>query len=119
MNQAQSHGSLKSYISGFILSVLCTVLAFVVMQEHLLTGSALISVVVFLAIVQAWIQLQFFLHVGFKSRWTIAIFISTMSIILILVIGSLWIMHHLNYNMTSEQMDTHILYEEGMDTHSY
>lgn len=85
----------KSYIAGFILSVFFTILAFSFAMEHLLTGNSLIAVLIALALVQAWVQLAFFLHLKPGARWNMAVFLSTVSLIFILVVGTLWIMSHL------------------------
>jgi len=109
-----SSGNLGSYLTGFVLSVFFTILAFSLVLENLLTGNILVLVLIALALAQAWVQLVFFLHLGRKSPWNLVIFVSTASIILILVVGSLWIMNHLNYNMTPQDMNAYIIKSEGI-----
>jgi cytochrome o ubiquinol oxidase operon protein cyoD len=112
----------KSYITGFILSIALTLAAYFAVQQHALSNHIiyshkfLIPFILVLAVVQLLVQLIFFLHIGRGSDrgWNLAALISTISIILILVIGSLWIMNHLNYNMTPSQMDKDIIKSEGM-----
>ena len=96
----------RNYVTGFIFSILLTLTAYLVVAMHLLAGSVLIVVIVGLALIQLWVQLIFFLHLDREKgpRWNLAIFLSTVGIILILVAGSLWIMNNLNYNhMMSDQ----------------
>jgi cytochrome o ubiquinol oxidase operon protein cyoD len=79
----------------------------------------LLAVVVGLAVAQLLVQLVFFLHLGRepKPRQNLVVFLFMLLVIGILVIGSLWIMHNLNYHMTMtpKQMDQKLLdqYSEG------
>ncbi|MCB5187609.1 cytochrome o ubiquinol oxidase subunit IV [Methylobacillus caricis] len=96
-----SHGSVKTYVIGFILSVILTVIPFaLVMYPTLAPGVILISILA-LAVVQIIVHLVYFLHMNSSSeqRWNVMAFIFTILIIAIVVIGSLWIMFHLNHNM--------------------
>lgn len=105
---------LKSYITGFILSILFTIVVFSLVMENLLTGNALITTLILLALLQAFVQLTFFLHLGRGSRWNLPIFATTVSVVFVLVIGSLWIMNHLNYNMTPQQMTDYMMNSENI-----
>ena len=57
-----------------------------------------------LAFVQAIAQLLFFLHVGQEAhpRWETLIFCFMVLVLLIIAIGSLWIMHDLNDRVMSD-----------------
>lgn len=105
--------SVKSYSTGFVLSVILTLLAYVAVTNHWLSGVGLILLIMGLASVQLVVQLVFFLHLGRgeKSRWNVVAFLFMLLVLLIVVIGSLWIMANLNYNMnmTPEQMDNYML----------
>jgi cytochrome o ubiquinol oxidase subunit IV len=108
-----------SYITGFALSVVLTFAAFfaVVYPEFLHLGSkGVISTIILLAVVQCAVQLVCFLHIGVESgaRWNLFTFISALGVILIVVLGSLWIMYHLNYNMTPADMNAYIFHDENM-----
>ncbi len=96
-----SHGSVISYIVGFVLSVVITCIAFYLVAYEVMTPSARICGIVVLALVQLLVQLIFFLHLNFSSeaRWNLISFVFTAIVVLILVFGSLWIMLSLNYNM--------------------
>lgn len=107
----------KTYIIGFILSIVLTLGSYYLVTFHLASGHTLPSdqIMTFLlpglAIIQAMVQLLFFLHLRGRSGWDLAVFLSTVSVILILVVGSLWIMGNLNYNMMP---DSYIIRQEGM-----
>lgn len=114
------HGTLKSYIIGFVLSVVLTLGAFFIVLRpdvfHMSTA-AIIPAILVLAVIQLFVQLIFFMHLAQETgpRWKLAIFISTIGIVLIVVVGSIWIMNHLNYNMMASpsQMNAYIQSQDG------
>lgn len=99
--QKEWHGTLKAYAIGFILSLLLTGLSFFIVIQKELSGPTLVYTILGLAFVQAIVQLLFFLHVGQepKPRWETLVFLFMVLILLIIVIGSLWIMNDLNDRM--------------------
>ncbi len=96
-----SHGSLKSYIVGFILSILLTIIPYYLVVNHGLAHDVTILAIVGLGVLQLLVQLVFFLHLNTSSeqRWNLMTFVFTVLILAIIVIGSLWIMWNLDYNM--------------------
>lgn len=105
----QWHGTFKAYAIGFTLSLLLTSISFYLTATHSLSGNALLYTLVGLAITQAIIQLIFFLHLGQedKPRWETLIFSFMVLILLIIALGSLWIMNDLNSRMMSPNMEMH------------
>jgi cytochrome o ubiquinol oxidase operon protein cyoD len=109
--------SVRSYILGFILSLALTLVAFALVTKQLLDGPNLMFVIVVLALIQFWVQLIFFLHLDQERgpRWNLVMFLSTMGIVLVLVIGTLVIMRNLNYHhMSGSDADAYILEDEGI-----
>jgi cytochrome o ubiquinol oxidase operon protein cyoD len=116
--------TLSSYIVGFVLSIVLTLAAYVLVQIHinstheLISHAVLIPSVLGLAIVQFIVQLIFFLHLGSGqgSRWKLVSFLLTLGIVCIVVIGAIWIMNHLNYNMMAspDQMNSYIQSQDGL-----
>lgn len=106
----------KSYLLGFILSILLTFTAYFIVAYQLLVGGLLVLTIVGLAIIQLLVQLILFLHLGQEAgpRWKLAAWISTVAVILIIVTGSLWIMDNLSYHMMPADIEAHILQEEGI-----
>lgn len=103
---------LRSYVIGFVSAIVLTITAFLFVMNKWVEGSALVAVIIGLALIQLAVQLIFFLHLSDepKPRWNAAAF-AFMAIILVIVVGgSLWIMYSLNYNMmmTPEEMDTYM-----------
>ena len=96
------HGSFKSYVVGFILSILLTVTPYFIVVNHVFASSIIIAAIVLLAILQLLVQLTFFLHLSSESkpRWNLTAFIFSTLIVAILVAGTMWIMYHLDYNMS-------------------
>ncbi len=120
-NENISRGSLASYVAGFVLSVVLTLAAYVIVRIHLSSGSfalphaVLIPAILGLAVVQLVIQLFFFLHIGKESgpRWNLAVLAATIGLIFIIVVGSIWIMNHLNYNMTPQEINQYLIDQSG------
>lgn len=98
------HGTLKSYLIGITASILLTAASFALVSMELLTGQTLIYTIAALAIVQAIFQLLFFLHVGKEDdpRWETLVFCFMVLILLIIAVGSLWIMNDLNERLMSD-----------------
>ncbi|WP_413734888.1 cytochrome o ubiquinol oxidase subunit IV [Sodalis sp. RH21] len=98
-----SHGSLKSYLTGFVLSIILTVIPFVMVMNGSASKTTLIVVLALCAIVQIMVHLIYFLHLDSTSeqRWNVVALAFAALIIAILVVGSLWVMWHLNYNLMS------------------
>jgi len=96
-----THGLHVTYIIGFILSIILTVIPYYLVVNHILASEMSYIVISVFAILQLLVQLVFFLHLGGESKphWNLIAFVFTLFIIGILVTGSLWIMYNLNYNM--------------------
>jgi cytochrome o ubiquinol oxidase operon protein cyoD len=95
------HGSYKSYGIGYIFCLLLTAAAYFFVKAQILSGWELIVAVVFFGLVQIVVQLVMFLHLGIESkpRWNLITFIFMALVTAIIVIGSLWIMANLDYQM--------------------
>jgi len=106
-----------SYIVGFILSVLVTLAAYIVVVEQLWPTEVLVYIILAMAVVQLVVQSVFFLHIGRGNKWKLITYLFAVLIVLIIVVGSLWIMSNLNYNMmqmTPEQMELYMQQNEGI-----
>jgi len=95
-----------SYITGFVLSIGLTLLAFFLYELHLYTQHVLPTHVelrvmfILLAIAQVIVQLVCFLHVGRKqnTHWNAVVLGFALFVVCVLVGGTLWIMANLNSN---------------------
>ena len=101
------HGNLRSYITGFAISILLTLLPYFIVTEHILSGSMLAAAVVLLGIAQLLVQLVFFLHLSprAKAKWNLIALVFTVLVVVILVVGTLWIMNNLSHNMSQALID--------------
>lgn len=95
------HGTMKGYMIGFVLSLILTVIPFVMVMTDMLSTRGLIISVVLFALVQLVVHFIYFLHMHKHSEdvWNLIAFAFTLLIIVIVVGGSLWIMYNLNINM--------------------
>jgi len=98
---SHAHGSLRSYLIGFALSLLLTLAAFGAVMLKLIPHQLQLSAIVLCCVVQLVVQLVFFLHIGTarEQRSNTGIFLCTALLIAIIVSGSLWVMHNANTNM--------------------
>lgn len=86
---------------GFILSLILTCIPFYCIQYQFFEKKTLLFITIFCAVIQIYIHLIYFLHLGHMPdvKWNIISLIFTIFIIFILVFGSIWIMTHLHYNL--------------------
>lgn len=97
------HGTFKSYAIGFATSFLLTILSFALVITEPFAKHYIVYAIIGLAIIQASVQLLFFLHLGqeAKPRWETLGFYFMLLVLLIIVLGTLWIMYDLNYRVMS------------------
>lgn len=135
MHQENSFGTKKTYLTGFLLSLALTLIAYIAVTRHvdshhtIFTDEFLMIWVGTLAICQLVVQLVFFLHLGRESkpRWNLTVLAFAAMVVLILVGGSLWIMwnldaHHEGYGTTHDghqlespqQTNQYIIRDEGI-----
>lgn len=111
------HGSLRSCTIGYVLSLVLTFAAYLSVTNNLFAGNILVLVLMGLAMVQLVVQLIFFLHLGSESkpRFNLIIFLFMLLVLLIIVIGSLWIMNNLDYHtMSPKDTDSYLRNKEGL-----
>ena len=97
-----AHGTMRDYVTGFILSVILTAIPFWLVMNHVITDSGTTALVILgFAAVQIVVHMVYFLHMDSKSQhgWTMLAFIFTVVVVVITLTGSLWVMYHMNNNM--------------------
>lgn len=101
-DDGHDHGTYRSYLTGFILSAVLTAIPFALVMTGALPKSVTVAAVVGFAVVQIVVQMIYFLHMNPRSEggWNLLALIFTLIIVVIVISGSLWVMHHLNANMT-------------------
>ena len=101
ITQESRRALLKVYGLGFLLSLLLTFVSFGAVYEQILPRSLLVPALIGMALVQAAVQLICFLHLGREEKpdWNLLVFLFMLLVLVIIVIGSLWIMANLNYRI--------------------
>jgi cytochrome o ubiquinol oxidase operon protein cyoD len=96
------HVTLRGYLTGFGLAAILTAIPFWLVMGNVIPDHfvAALGVMAFAA-VQIIVHMVFFLHMGPKVEggWSLMALIFTLIILAIALVGSLWVMYHLNANM--------------------
>jgi cytochrome o ubiquinol oxidase subunit IV len=89
------------YLVGLGLSILLTVVAFYVSGTSLVWEPSIPVALMVLAVAQMGVHLVFFLHItsGPESYNNVLALAFGVLIVFLVIVGSLWIMSHLNHNM--------------------
>ena len=98
-----SHHTFRTYLIGFILSVILTLCAFQSVMHHAFPTETLLILLAVLSLVQMIVQVLCFIRLNantVEGRWNLICFLFTLFITVVIVGGSLWIMYNLNYNMS-------------------
>ncbi|MFX3634659.1 MAG: cytochrome o ubiquinol oxidase subunit IV [Candidatus Pristimantibacillus sp.] len=92
----ESHASIKSYVIGFVLSIILTILPLVVVMNDMMNRTATITFILVMAVLQFVVQLFFFMHIreDGKPRYNVMALVFGLVILLTIVIGSIWIMKY-------------------------
>jgi cytochrome o ubiquinol oxidase operon protein cyoD len=101
------HGTLKGYLTGFVLAVVLTVIPFWLVMGDVLDNRIATSILIILfAVVQIIVHMIYFLHLDTRSEggWNMLALIFTVIVLVITIIGSLWVMYHLDLNMMPGMM---------------
>ena len=101
-HEGGAHGTFRSYVTGFVLSVILTAIPFWMVMSNVLNSSLYTSIIIMaFAAVQIVVHMIYFLHLNTKSEggWTIMALSFTLTLVVITLAGSIWIMYHLDQNM--------------------
>lgn len=95
----KKNNTLLFYTLGFVLSIALTLAAYFIVLYALFPPIHRILTILALGVIQAYVQLTLFLHLGSatdpESKWHTLSFACMATVLLILVSGSLWIMYNL------------------------
>jgi cytochrome o ubiquinol oxidase operon protein cyoD len=110
------HGSLKSYVVGYVLSLIFTIIPYYLVVNKVITGTSLWITILGFAFIQMIIQIVFFLHLGRgpKPRWNLYFFVGTVVLVAVVVGGSVFIMNNLHYNMSPTDKIKKLVNDEGI-----
>ena len=92
-------GGFLSYVIGLALSILLTIASFWAIQTHLIYAPGVVAALATLALAQMGIHLVFFLHITTAPDNTNNVLALAFGVMIVafVVVGSLWIMAHLNH----------------------
>lgn len=110
-----ANGSMRSYTTGFIISLILTLTAYALVTQTVLSSWNLVYALSGLAIAQLFVQLHFFLHLGRESRprWKLHVLLFAAMVVVIVVFGSLWIMKNLMYGHQTTPSKAELIKDEG------
>lgn len=116
MSTKKEHGTTQSYVIGFLLSLVFTAIPYYLVVNKNVTGTMLLSTILGFAVLQMFIQIFFFLHLGRgpKPWYNVVFFFGTAGTILVVVLGSIFIMNNLHYNMTPDETATYLAEQEAI-----
>ncbi|MGH8387247.1 MAG: cytochrome o ubiquinol oxidase subunit IV [Pseudomonas sp.] len=99
-----SHGSVKSYGIGFILSVILTLIPFGLVMYPTLPKSITLLIVLAFAVIQVLVHLVYFLHLDRSAaqRNNVIAFVFAAIVIVLLVGLSIWIMFSIHTFMMAK-----------------
>lgn len=118
----RNYNAVTRYLSGFVLSGALTLGAFVLVYAYrssngeLFARGLLFGVLGIFAVIQIVVQAVYFLHLSADRRikWTRYSVIFSVVIALVIVFGSMWVMHNLNYNMMPAPTTDYMVHDEGI-----
>ena len=99
-DERAGHGP-SGYVLGLVLALLLTAASFWAAGSGLIWGPGIPAALAALAIAQMGIHLVFFLHIttGPDNTNNVLALAFGVLIVFLVIVGSIWIMTHLNHNM--------------------
>jgi cytochrome o ubiquinol oxidase operon protein cyoD len=112
----REHGTIQAYVTGYGLSLVFTLVPFVLVATHAVTGIVLFGTIMVFALAQALVQILFFLHLGreHKPKWQTGFLVATAGGIFVVTVGTFWILYHLHENMMPTQAELMLAQDEGI-----
>ena len=104
--QDEHEAGVGTYLIGLGLAVLLTAVSFFISGTTLVWGPSIPVALVVLAIAQIGVHLVFFIHIttGPDNANNVLALAFGVLIVMLVMVGSLWIMSNLSQNMTPMQM---------------
>lgn len=96
----ERHG-LGSYLIGFVLAVILTVIPFYLVYTHALPAPRIVLVIAVAAVLQILVHLHFFLHIDFTTtpKENLLALAFTAILLFLMIGGSFWVMLDLHQRM--------------------
>ncbi|MCF7362386.1 cytochrome o ubiquinol oxidase subunit IV [Vibrio sp. A1-b2] len=93
----------SDYVKGFIASLILTIIPFYFVATQSLPKDITYAILFGCALIQVIVHFIYFLHMEIKTdegKWNFVSLMFTVLVVLILIVGSIWIMWNLNVNMS-------------------
>ena len=94
-SQGGNHGgTFKSYLIGFLLSIVLTIIPLYAVLTDTFSKKATTIIILVMAILQFVVQLVYFMHIRDEEnpRYNLISLVFGLVIMLLIVVGSIWIM---------------------------
>ena len=114
------HVTMGDYVKGFILAVILTAIPFYLVMNGIITDRATaVGVLGLFAIIQVLVHMVYFLHMNGKIQggWTMLSTIFTIVFLAVTIIGTLWVMFHMNANMMPAHANPMAAQHQGSEAH--
>jgi cytochrome o ubiquinol oxidase operon protein cyoD len=100
-DKADIRGKVLTYVAGFVLAAILTAASFAVVHSGVIYGPGIPVALIALAIAQMGVHLVFFLHVTSGPDNTNNVLALAFGVLIVglVLVGSIWIMAHLDHNM--------------------
>ena len=102
------HGDFRSYMTGFVLSVILTAIPFALVMSGGFESRAVTALVVLLfAVIQIVVHMIYFLHMDLHAEggWTVISLMFTLIVLIICLVGTIWVMHNMDSNMMPDMIE--------------
>lgn len=102
------HGDFRSYMTGFVLSVILTAIPFAIVMSGGFESRAVTALVVLLfAVIQIVVHMIYFLHMDLHAEggWTVISLMFTLIVLIICLAGTIWVMHNMDSNMMPDMIE--------------
>ena len=102
------HGDFRSYMTGFVLSVILTAIPFALVMSGGFESRAVTALVVLLfAVIQIVVHMIYFLHMDLHAEggWTVISLMFTLIVLIICLAGTIWVMHNMDSNMMPDMIE--------------
>lgn len=91
----------RQAVWGFALALILTLIPFALVHWQIASGAVAFAVIAGLALLQMWVQLWFFLHLGTAQKHVeLRLLLFSALLLTIMLGGTLWIMASLALRMT-------------------
>ncbi len=116
MNKQEYRAALRRYMLGGVGALGWTLVAYGLVASRVVYDFSLLATYVLVAaLLQLVVQLVCFVHLPSEAtpKWRQMSFFFTVLMVVVIIIGSIWIMLNLNYNMgmSGQDMDKYMMHQ--------